>query len=151
MSYLDYIAGAVELLAIWVIGNKNKYGFVLGMICNILWVVYVLTTHKTYGLLSVVIPAFIINIRNFIKWNKPTILRDQNALKRLNLKTSQDTFIYCECGNELCSDGSFVSDTYRNNQNHVKYKCKKCGLISDYNFDIAPVPINWKNLHKGDF
>lgn len=62
-------------------------------------------------------------------------------------KKKQTTFIYCKCGNEMCSDGSFVSDTYdENNNNHVKYKCKKCGLESDYNFDIAPVPVNWNDI-----
>jgi hypothetical protein len=55
----------------------------------------------------------------------------------------QTTFIYCKCGNEMCSDNSFISDTYDDNgDNHVKYKCEECGMESDFNFDIAPVPIN---------
>lgn len=59
----------------------------------------------------------------------------------------QNTFIYCTCGNEMCSDSSFVSDTYDVNcDNHVKYKCEKCGDNHDYNFDIAPVPLNWNSL-----
>ena len=42
-------------------------------------------------------------------------------------KKEQTTFIYCKCGNEMCSDNSFISDTYDdNNNNHVKYKCEKC-------------------------
>jgi len=58
------------------------------------------------------------------------------------------TFIYCrKCKNDLCSNGSFISDvTDVNGSNHVRYKCKVCGLEADYNFDIAPVPINWKDL-----
>lgn len=59
----------------------------------------------------------------------------------------QITFIYCKCGNEMCSDGSFISDTYDDNgDNHVLYKCKKCGKETDYNFDIAPVPISWEEI-----
>lgn len=62
---------------------------------------------------------------------------------------NQKTFIYCTCGNELCSDSSFDSDTYDENEdNHVKYTCKKCNKESDFNFDIAPVPINWNVLRK---
>ena len=62
-------------------------------------------------------------------------------------KKEQTTFIYCKCKNEMCSDGSFISDDYDDNgNNHVRYKCKKCGIESDFNFDIAPVPINWKEL-----
>lgn len=70
----------------------------------------------------------------------------KNLFKK-NLK--QRTFIYCDCGNELVSDGSFVSDTYdKNENNHVIYKCKKCNKKSDWNFDIASLPINWKELRK---
>lgn len=66
-------------------------------------------------------------------------------------KKSQETFIYCECGNEMCSDKSFISDTYdEKNDNHVNYKCQKCGKEYDYNFDIAPVPIDWNELNKGE-
>lgn len=62
-------------------------------------------------------------------------------------KPSQLLFLYCECGNELCSDGSFISDTQDDNDdNHVTYKCKSCGLESDWNFDIAPFPVNWEEL-----
>jgi transcription elongation factor Elf1 len=63
--------------------------------------------------------------------------------------TPQTTFINCrQCNNELCSSDSFISDTYDdNNDNHVLYKCSNCGLDADYNFDIAPVPINWLDLN----
>jgi hypothetical protein len=54
----------------------------------------------------------------------------------------QTTFIYCECcGNELCSSNSFVSDTCEEDGNHVRYVCSKCKKASDWDFDIAPVPI----------
>ena len=56
-------------------------------------------------------------------------------------KQEQHTFVYCSCGNEMCSDGSFVSDTYEEDGNHVRYKCAVCKEESDWNFDIAPVPI----------
>lgn len=66
--------------------------------------------------------------------------------KLLKSKKPQVTFIYCTCGNELCSS-SFVSDSYdERGDNHVLYKCSKCGKKSDFNFDIAPVPINWADL-----
>ena len=64
------------------------------------------------------------------KENKP---KTKSLIERIKLflvrnKNKQKTFIYCQCGNEICSDGSFVSDTYdENNDNHVRYKCKKCG------------------------
>jgi hypothetical protein len=64
-------------------------------------------------------------------------------------KPKQSTFIYCGCGNELCSSGSFISDTYdERGDNHVRYKCSTCGEETDYNFDIAPVPISWAEINK---
>lgn len=48
--------------------------------------------------------------------------------------------VYCSCGNNLVADGSFVSDTDETDGNHVIYCCKKCGVMSDWDFDIAPVP-----------
>ncbi len=61
----------------------------------------------------------------------------------------QKTFLYCECGNELISSNSFISDTYdEKGDNHVLYKCSNCGLKSDWNFDIAPVVINWNKLRN---
>ena len=57
-------------------------------------------------------------------------------------KEKQRTFIYCPaCSNEMCSDKSFVSDTYEEDGNHVRYKCSVCGKESDWDFDIAPVAI----------
>lgn len=67
--------------------------------------------------------------------------------KKKTTPKKQSTLVYCDCGNELVSSNSFVSDELdENGDNHVKYKCTKCGLESDFNFDIAPVPINWKTL-----
>jgi len=54
----------------------------------------------------------------------------------------QYTWVYCECGNELCSDGSYEG-TYLTefDVRSVRYICKKCGDVSWFDFDRAPVPI----------
>jgi|WetSurMetagenome_2_1015567.scaffolds.fasta_scaffold05374_4 hypothetical protein len=55
--------------------------------------------------------------------------------------TEKKLFLYCKCGNELISSGSFVSDSYDKDwNNHVLFKCSKCGKEFDYDFDV-PVPI----------
>lgn len=61
---------------------------------------------------------------------------------------TQRTFLYCGCGNELISSKSFISDTGEGSENHVLFKCKKCGKDLDFNFDIALVPIKWEDLRK---
>ena len=67
--YLDWIAGLFELSGSWTIGNKKKIGFLLNIIGCSCWII-VAFKSKVYGLLLVVIPAIVINIRNFIKWTK---------------------------------------------------------------------------------
>ena len=66
---LDWVAGIFELSGGWLIGSKNKIGFILNLLGCLLWI-YVAFSSKVYGLLIVVIPAIFVNIRNFIKWGK---------------------------------------------------------------------------------
>ena len=80
-------------------------------------------------------------------WERGSMFDIRKLFKKEHKKPVQRTFIDCSCGNELCSSRSFVSDTLdKNGDNHVLYKCSMCGAESDYNFDIAPVPINWKRI-----
>lgn len=67
---MDYIASILELLGIWIIGNKSKWGFIIFMIAGLCWMIYVGINKHTYGILLVVLPALVINTRNFIKWSK---------------------------------------------------------------------------------
>lgn len=53
----------------------------------------------------------------------------------------QKTFCWCDCGNELCSSNSLISDTY---EYGVHYKCSACGLESDWCFD-SPIPYRIKD------
>ena len=75
---MDYVAGLCELLAVYVIGNKNKNGFLIAIMCNILWIVYVFTSTETYGLLIVSVPLFFMNVINYYKW--------KNSEKKVNDK-----------------------------------------------------------------
>jgi len=65
---MDYIAGFLEIFALYVIGCKNRIGFAINICSGIAWITYVITHHVSYGLLIVVIPAMIINGRNYFKW-----------------------------------------------------------------------------------
>ena len=67
---IDWIAGIFELFGLYIVGNKNKIGFILNMCAGICWIAYVYLSSSTYGLLVVVVPALIINVRNYVKWSK---------------------------------------------------------------------------------
>ena len=66
---IDFIAGGLDLSAAVVIGNKNRNVFILSFIGNTVWV-YVAFQVELYGLLLIVIPALLLNVRNFFKWRK---------------------------------------------------------------------------------
>lgn len=67
---IDIIAGVTELIALYLIGSKNRIGFIVGLACNILWISYVVSSDSAHGLLIVVVPAIILNIRGHYKWSK---------------------------------------------------------------------------------
>ena len=64
---MDIIAGLLELLANWLIGNKKRAAFIVFNIANCFWIWTAFEKH-VYGLLLICLPAIVINIRNFIKW-----------------------------------------------------------------------------------
>ena len=65
----SFILSALSLLSLWLMGNKNKLGIVVGLANQLLWVVYAVML-KQYGLLIGVIAYMIIHIRNLAKWSK---------------------------------------------------------------------------------
>lgn len=63
----SYILSAVSLTSLWLMGNKNKLGIVVGLVGQILWLTYALML-KQYGLIIGVVAYTIIHVRNLIKW-----------------------------------------------------------------------------------
>lgn len=64
---MDIFAGTLELAGLWLIGNRNRLGFVLNTLGCALWVVVALRTG-VYGLLLVVVPGMAVNLRNWRRW-----------------------------------------------------------------------------------
>ena len=69
LNEFSYLLSIISLVTLWLIGNKNKAGFVLGLLNQVLWIWYALML-KQYGLLVGVIAYAAIYIRNLIKWSK---------------------------------------------------------------------------------
>ena len=65
---MDWIAGILELLGSWIVGNRNRKGFLLNMVCCVCWISYVVITNSAHGLLVVVVPSLFINVRNYMLW-----------------------------------------------------------------------------------
>ena len=54
-------------------------------------------------------------------------------------------FIYCDCGNDL---GTGTSDILTQSDTKEVYKCDKCGMISEWRYDIGPLPIRVNKVNK---
>lgn len=65
---MHWIAGLIELFAKYMVGCKDKWGFIIHIVSSILWS-YVALKTEIYGLLIVTIPAMGMNLWNFWKWH----------------------------------------------------------------------------------
>ena len=65
---LSYIAALITCLGIYLVGKKNKYGFIV-LCCNeSLWAYIAITTPEVRGLLLIVGVAVVIHYKSFRKW-----------------------------------------------------------------------------------
>jgi len=69
LSWLPWILSGTSLVILWLMGNKSPWGPRLGVLNQVLWVVYIATTDQ-WGLLPGVVMYTIIHIRNVIRWRR---------------------------------------------------------------------------------
>lgn len=65
---MTYAAGTFELLGKIVVGRKSKWGWLLNIICCLLWIFAAIVNPFIRAVLIPVIPSLFINIYNFRKW-----------------------------------------------------------------------------------
>lgn len=71
MEFFGIIVGLIEASAVLMLGQfKCKWGFIMGILCNIGWITFAIITQGTYGLLIVCPVAFVFNILGFKRWIK---------------------------------------------------------------------------------
>jgi hypothetical protein len=68
---MDWILSLLSMIMLWTMGNKNRFGPLIGIASQLLWIYYALSL-KQYGLLLGTLGYLIIHVRNFIKWNVST-------------------------------------------------------------------------------
>ena len=66
---MDFVAAIFALIGVYLITNKNRWGFILCLCSGLTWILVALSTH-VYGLLLEVLPLVILNVRGFIKWSR---------------------------------------------------------------------------------
>jgi len=67
--YLDWIAAILTLAGVYIIGCKNRWGFIICIFSGIVWCVVAIEA-KLYGIILGYAPLIVINVINFIKWGK---------------------------------------------------------------------------------
>jgi hypothetical protein len=77
---IDWLAMALSLYAAYLLGNKQKLGFIIFAISNIFWVLLGLFFMSSYGMAIGNFLFFLINVRGFINWNRSTVKEESVAL-----------------------------------------------------------------------
>lgn len=65
----SYVLSALSLISLWLMGNKSVWGIIVGLLTQILWIIYALMLEQ-YGLLIGVVAYTVIHVRNLLKWTK---------------------------------------------------------------------------------
>jgi len=65
---LSLFAAAFEIYGLYLVGNKNKFGFILNIVCCSLWVIISIAS-KIPGLSISAGVMLFLNIRNYKKWS----------------------------------------------------------------------------------
>jgi hypothetical protein len=67
---LDWLAMATSLFAVYLIGNKNRLGFLSYIIANSLWIYLGIFKMQSLGISVGNVFFLAMNFRGFIKWKK---------------------------------------------------------------------------------
>lgn len=67
---LDWLAMSLSLLAVWMLGNKSKFGFLVFVAANAIWVALGLTLIHSYGIVVGNLFFLVSNARGFANWWK---------------------------------------------------------------------------------
>jgi len=66
---MDWVISFTSCAMLWMMGNKSKWGPILGLVNQVLWVIYCVHIHQ-YGLLLGVVAYTVVHIRNAWLWRK---------------------------------------------------------------------------------
>ena len=66
---MDWLAAIFGLIGLWLLSEKYKHGFTLGIVSDILWIIIGLQKGLP-GLVTVCVILIGVNIRGYLKWQK---------------------------------------------------------------------------------
>lgn len=69
---LDWLAMALSLVAVVLLGNKNKFGFLSFTLANLVWIILGFFLIHSIGIALGNMVFLTMNIRGFFSWNTKT-------------------------------------------------------------------------------
>jgi len=66
---IDLLAMTITFIGIYILGNKNRYGFLIAISANIIWIIFGVLA-ETLGVIFANIALSILYLRGYIKWGK---------------------------------------------------------------------------------
>jgi nicotinamide riboside transporter PnuC len=79
---IDWLAMALSLLGVYLLGNKKKSGFVIFAISNLIWAGLGFTIMHSLGVAIGNLVFFVINTRGYMRW-----VREGSAAKADRIQT----------------------------------------------------------------
>ncbi|NMM50669.1 nicotinamide mononucleotide transporter [Marinigracilibium pacificum] len=79
---IDWLGISLSLLAVYMLGNKNQWGFIVFAVSNIVWIYLGLVLMNSLGTAIGNAVFLIINIRGFINWYKQFNTSENSNLVR---------------------------------------------------------------------
>lgn len=67
---IDWLAMSLTFVAIWLLGNKSRHGFLIMMAGNLCWSAIGLWAHS-YAMIVANLGFFSMNVRGYLKWAPP--------------------------------------------------------------------------------
>ena len=65
---LDWLAMSLSVLAVWMLGNKNKDGYIVFILANLMWIAISVTLIHSYGVILGNAFFVVSNTRGYIRW-----------------------------------------------------------------------------------
>ncbi|WP_436517024.1 hypothetical protein [Ekhidna sp. To15] len=65
---LDWLAMTLSVMAVWMLGNKNKNGFIIFIVANLMWIAISATLIHGYGVILGNAFFVVSNTRGYMRW-----------------------------------------------------------------------------------
>lgn len=89
ITYLPYLMSAITIYTMFLAGNKTKKAWVVGLVNQIFWFTWIITS-QSWGLLPMTFAMCFVYTRNYLKWKKECICQADESVNKYNVRAFID-------------------------------------------------------------